>query len=483
MINYFTVLLFLLTFSLPPNTALAQTDFSPEKANKSLVLLNVTGLLGRKDSVNAIALTPNLLLTNGKAVSGLSVKLSIGGKDATLVNIFKREGLALLSYPSGGLTPVLLATAPGESTRNIHVVSHVGEPVQGTLLDIANSPPGQVGMSMSKTLLPYTGAGVFNNCGELIGLYDGTASEKIASAISIMSINKAIKEVSGAVYSKTDCPSELAKRALEEEARILERKTTEAEINEKIRKTEADATARQKAADDALKIARIKVSERERDNEIALAEAEKKSEESLAEIQEELTLAKQEAAEKEELAEEARAAIEAEKLAVEDALRASQEDAVMAESKREEQKKLLLIGAVVLALLAIVFLRIAKRKETVEIDETPELETTSLLSFDVFIRGDGVGVKIPAELIGRSRGVVIGRSAADCDFVIDSPEVSRSHIRLSEKDGILYLEDLGSANGTILNGLKLQSAQLVALHDRDELELAISMFSVEFQER
>jgi pSer/pThr/pTyr-binding forkhead associated (FHA) protein len=105
------------------------------------------------------------------------------------------------------------------------------------------------------------------------------------------------------------------------------------------------------------------------------------------------------------------------------------------------------------------------------------------LSFDVLIRGDAVGIKVPAELIARTRGVVIGRSAADSDFVIDSPELSRSHVRLSEKDGILYLEDLGSANGTVLNGLKLKPAQLVALHNGDELELAVSMFAVEFQER
>ena len=105
------------------------------------------------------------------------------------------------------------------------------------------------------------------------------------------------------------------------------------------------------------------------------------------------------------------------------------------------------------------------------------------MAFYILIRGENVGVKIPAALIARPRGVVIGRSAADCDFVMDSPEVSRAHVRLSEKDGVLYIEDLGSANGTVLNGLSLKPAQQVALHHGDELELAVSMFSVEFRKQ
>ena len=127
--------------------------------------------------------------------------------------------------------------------------------------------------------------------------------------------------------------------------------------------------------------------------------------------------------------------------------------------------------------------RRAKRNSIQELDEDLEQDTNPLLSFDVFVRGDSVGIKVPAELIARERGVVIGRSAADSDFVIDSPEISRAHMRLAEKDGILYLEDLGSANGTSLNGVKLQTAQLVALHHEDTLELAATVFSVEFKDR
>lgn len=470
----------LLLFSLVPSLAAGYSDFSSKEASKSVVLVKATGILGSARDIDAVAVAPNLLLVTAKSVSGLSVKLSIEGKDATVVNTFASEHLALLSFPAGGLTPVLLSKATGKSKRNVHVVRHAGDTVSGTLL---NFSAGRIDMSMSKTLLSSTGSGVFNNCGELIGIYDQDAPEKVASAISLSLINKALDGVDGTLYSKTVCPSEIEKRTLDEELRAIEREKVKAETIKK----EAEAQAKQQAAEEALRISREKVAEQEEASKKALAEAERKSKEELDKKQAALDLANKDAAEKEALAKEAKITEEAEKLATEEALRESNKAKAAAATKLEEQQKLMLMGAIALGLLLVmgivIFFRRSMRQSELELDETAEPEVTALLSFDVLIRGDNVGIKVPAELIARTRGVVIGRSAADSDFVIDSPELSRSHARLSEKDGILYLEDLGSANGTILNGLKLKPAQLVALHDGDELELAISMFAVEFQQR
>ncbi|MDB4109336.1 FHA domain-containing protein [Porticoccaceae bacterium] len=467
----------LLIFSLVPSLAAGYSDFSNEEASKSVVLVKATGILGTARDIDAVAVAPNLLLITAKSVSGLSVKLSIGGKVATVVNTFAGEQLALLSFPTGGLTPVLLSKAMGKSKRNVHVVRHTGETVSGTLLDFGT---GLIDMSMSKTLLSSTGSGVFNNCGELIGIYDQDTPEKVASAIALSLIKKVLDGVDGALYSKTVCPSEIEKRALDENLRVLQREKVKAETIKK----EAEAQAKQQAVEEALRISRKKVAEQEEFSKKALAEAEKKSKEELDKKQAALDLAKKDAAEKEALAEEAKI--------TEEALRISNIAKAAAVTKLEEEqkaekKKLMLMGGLALGLLlsigTIIFLRRSKRQSELELAETAESEVIALLSFDVLIRGDAVGIKVPAELIARTRGVVIGRSAADSDFVIDSPELSRSHVRLSEKGGILYLEDLGSANGTILNGLKLKPAQLVALHDGDELELAISMFAVEFQQR
>lgn len=62
--------------------------------------------------------------------------------------------------------------------------------------------------------------------------------------------------------------------------------------------------------------------------------------------------------------------------------------------------------------------------------------------------GDAFEFKLELE------SVVIGRSSS-CDLVIDDQVVSRRHARLFLKEGAYHLEDLGSHNGTLLNGRKL----------------------------
>jgi len=54
---------------------------------------------------------------------------------------------------------------------------------------------------------------------------------------------------------------------------------------------------------------------------------------------------------------------------------------------------------------------------------------------------------------------VIGRRE-DCDLRIPLGEVSRKHCRLIRDGDTLKLEDLGSSNGTYLNGQRVQEAQL-----------------------
>ena len=54
------------------------------------------------------------------------------------------------------------------------------------------------------------------------------------------------------------------------------------------------------------------------------------------------------------------------------------------------------------------------------------------------------------------RSWVIG-SSADCDVVVDSPLVSARHCQLTEGAEGYVLKDLGSTNGTYINGLKIAS--------------------------
>ncbi len=66
---------------------------------------------------------------------------------------------------------------------------------------------------------------------------------------------------------------------------------------------------------------------------------------------------------------------------------------------------------------------------------------------------------------------VVGRGA-DADVVVDDPDVSRHHAKLEAEGGIVYLSDLESANGTYLNGVRLQQTIEVRPGDRIDVGTA-----------
>jgi CheY-like chemotaxis protein len=70
---------------------------------------------------------------------------------------------------------------------------------------------------------------------------------------------------------------------------------------------------------------------------------------------------------------------------------------------------------------------------------------------------------------------VIGRDP-DCDTRFPLPWISRRHCKLFVVDDRVWLEDLGSRNGTSLNGKRLESPQ--PLHEGDQLDLAGLAFEV-----
>lgn len=55
-----------------------------------------------------------------------------------------------------------------------------------------------------------------------------------------------------------------------------------------------------------------------------------------------------------------------------------------------------------------------------------------------------------------TRSLIIGRDPMS-DIIINDPEVSRQHARISETDNGFQIEDLGSTNGTFVDGQRLKS--------------------------
>lgn len=81
-------------------------------------------------------------------------------------------------------------------------------------------------------------------------------------------------------------------------------------------------------------------------------------------------------------------------------------------------------------------------------------------------RGSDAGMTWPLE----HKMLTIGRSP-DCDIVLDDRQVSRIHARVLWRDGQYEIEDLGSKNGTHLNGRDVIGRH--ALRDGDEIQIAL----------
>jgi pSer/pThr/pTyr-binding forkhead associated (FHA) protein len=71
-------------------------------------------------------------------------------------------------------------------------------------------------------------------------------------------------------------------------------------------------------------------------------------------------------------------------------------------------------------------------------------------------------------------GITLGRD--DCDVVLSDPEVSRRHAVVLESPEGFAIEDLGSTNGTWVNGERIDRPE--PLHAGDEVRLGNTVWHV-----
>ncbi|MGI6158191.1 MAG: FHA domain-containing protein [Saccharofermentanales bacterium] len=71
---------------------------------------------------------------------------------------------------------------------------------------------------------------------------------------------------------------------------------------------------------------------------------------------------------------------------------------------------------------------------------------------------------------------VIGRDLSKADLVLDDVSVSRRHAEIVRKDGQYYVEDLGSKNGTTLDGIRLNRHRSYLLPTKCRLGFADALF-------
>ncbi|MBX3441201.1 MAG: SpoIIE family protein phosphatase [Planctomyces sp.] len=69
----------------------------------------------------------------------------------------------------------------------------------------------------------------------------------------------------------------------------------------------------------------------------------------------------------------------------------------------------------------------------------------------------------------RSNEIIVGR-LPECDIQFNSTMISRKHARLLRQDGQVILEDLGSGNGTFVNGRRINANEPITLANDDRVK-------------
>lgn len=90
-------------------------------------------------------------------------------------------------------------------------------------------------------------------------------------------------------------------------------------------------------------------------------------------------------------------------------------------------------------------------------------------SGSTYLRLEVISGVAPGETLVVEDELVIGRHATGAGRLSEDEEISRQHARISrEATGNYAIEDLGSSNGTFVNGLRIQSPRVLALGDSIE---------------
>src|SRR5262249_5903501 len=89
------------------------------------------------------------------------------------------------------------------------------------------------------------------------------------------------------------------------------------------------------------------------------------------------------------------------------------------------------------------------------------------------LQGPDAGRKYPLE----GTNAVLGRQA-DCTVCLPPKAVSRQHAQILQADNSYYIEDLGSSNGTFVNGTRLSPHVRVRLTEQDTFQIGPYLFGL-----
>ena len=150
------------------------------------------------------------------------------------------------------------------------------------------------------------------------------------------------------------------------------------------------------------------------------------------------------------------------------------------QKKGAERREIILLSAVgvlfVFAIITVIFLRARGQKATTDTRERPasrtEMHNGDLSEYVLDGRDeDGIRylLRISGDQLNRNDGVVIGRNPKDSPYIINHSDVSRKHARIRLMKDRVFIEDLGSTNGTSVNGQAIEDKGLVTVNHGDQI--------------
>ena len=464
-----------------------------------------------------------------------SYLVSTGGGpfSATRLKADETTGLWILQLSGAGhgLTALLFASTGLHTAASLHAVnfnpsgSERFTSVPGTMTQLANTEQGQMIQHNALFSPASAGAPLLNRCFQAVGVnllekkgffrrrevdptQEGSAQSLASASLSslLTSLNLSLPVV------EARCLSAEAEKLEAEEARqqaVAEKQQAEADKQQAVAdKQQAVAKAQQAEAEKIQAEAEKIQAEAEK---VQSEEAKQRAEEAkqraeAAKLQAEAAkqqaeVEKQQAEVEKVQAEEAQKRAEAAKQLLEDEMKRL-EDAIDEERKDAEQRQrhILLLGSVIggLALLGGVLLMRRKQKRLrateqekqhieqekqhlsgalnqaqSELSQAAEQDRLRSTAPDVFLEGQTppIALKIPGTALVEQTGAVVGRSPSASTFVINHEQISRQHFRLSLVSHQVMIEDLGSTNGTSVDGVPLEPGQQIPVRAGSRLGL------------
>ncbi len=409
-----------------------------------------------------------VILADGKVATSAA---AIDKATVANVQVFKGDAAFKPSEISPLSADVALLLVPGVSGGDLRQAATTESASEKGLTHLwAGSPsPAPVATPAAAQPSMTLGGAVLNACNELVGLIiPEQAGAATSGALRVKTSQPlppdALRQAAAPCAKPADAgpqaavlqPGEDSRKALEDVMAAADLRAQQAA--DALKKANAEnRKALQRAYDDAA-ADRLKA---QQELEAVRTELSKLADETLRKSQESDSRAAENAA----LAEEA----------------ARQADVAKKLADQRTRNLLYFSGAAALVLLlvggaAAFFLSRAKKKSDVlerDYNAMAASNRARASAPDMVLVGDAGRVKLQGALLADSnRGAVIGRGQNEADEIVEGELISRRHARFFYRDGAVMVEDLRSTNGTVVNGRRLSSGEVVEVREGDAIELA-----------